>query len=91
MVLEIFVKSPGKLLELFDGRVVRSPIRFYIEEEERIRYQTLFRMKGIVPSDYEIYEVDEEQIIYPPDPDLPELSLKKHIESSGINIKIQNQ
>ena len=55
-MFEIYLKDSGKIFTKNNGKVVRTPIKFYIEDSEKTLYESLIRASSIL--DYEINPSD---------------------------------
>jgi len=56
-MLEVFLKDPGIIFTKNNGKVVRTPIKFYIKESEKLLYESMIRASSI--NNFEITEIDE--------------------------------
>jgi hypothetical protein len=85
-MLEVFLKSPGIPFRKPNGNVIRTPIKFNIDESERQLYESLIRVSSI--QDFEIKKV--EKPIEKKKTKVPKLSLRKPITEITLGLKIQN-
>lgn len=58
-MLEVFLQDPGIPFRLDSGRIVRTPIKFVICEEEREMYESLIRASSI--QHFTIEETDKKK------------------------------
>jgi len=58
-MLEVFLQDPGIIFVLDTGRVVRTPIKFIIDEKECDLYECLIRSSPI--QNYTIEKTDKEK------------------------------
>lgn len=83
-MFEVFLESPGILFVKANGSVVRTPIRFKIEESEKQLYESLIRVSPI--SKFTITEIENTKKIKKK---APKLSLKRPKTNIGLNLKIK--
>lgn len=85
-MLEVFLQDPGIVFVMASGRVVRTPVKFIIDEKERELYESLIRVSPI--QNFTINETDKKK---------PEKIIKKKVsnirkkpkQNIGISVNLQ--
>ena len=84
MKYKIKLITPGIIVELpHNKRTIRTPHEFIIEEKDKMRIESLIRIKGI--SSYEISPTDEIEKVN--DAIVPTMSIKRQKSETNLNIK----
>lgn len=83
-MIEVYLKSPGILFFLANGRTVRTPIKFKIKKSERQLYESLIRVSPI--NDFTMTEIED---IEETKKKHRKLSLTKPKLDVGLNLKIK--
>lgn len=83
---EVFLESPGILFVKANGNVVRTPIKFKIEESELQLYESLIRVSPI--SKFTITKIEKIEKI-DTKKKVPKRSLKRPRTNIGLNFKIK--
>lgn len=75
-MLEIFLKDPGIIFRMASGKVVRTPIKFIINDNERALYESLIKVSPI--QNFTIESTDKQ---------IPEKKIRKNLSKARRNIK----